>query len=117
MSSLASEPTPVRSIRDRHYKYIRNFRPELEFTNNVLTYSKTWASWEALAPDEPALAARMLQLLRRPAEELYDLTEDPWELRNQAASPEYAPIKQRLAGELEAWMRSNADPVAALLPR
>ena len=49
---------------------------------------------------------------KRPAEELYLLASDPHQLRNVAADPAHAAILGRLRGELEAWMRTSADPRA-----
>jgi N-sulfoglucosamine sulfohydrolase len=110
---LAQEPTPLRSIRERRYKYIRNFRPEVEFANNVLEHSATWASWEAAARDEPELSRRMQLLRRRPSEELYDLELDPWELENLADRPERAADKARLRAALREWMQREGDPELA----
>ena len=112
---LAGEPTPSRSIRDRRHKYIVNLRPEVEFSNNILIHSKTWASWEALAPKVPELAARIEHLLHRPAEELYDLEADPWELRNLAADPAAAAVRTRLRAELVAWLDRAGDSAGAAL--
>jgi len=118
---LVGDPTPARSIRDRRYKYIHNFRPEVEFSNNILIHSDTWSSWLAAAQDDPALARRVEQLLRRPREELYDLQADPWELENLAAAtpplaPEHEAARQRLRAELRDWTHREGDPLAAKWP-
>jgi N-sulfoglucosamine sulfohydrolase len=47
---------------------------------------------------------------KRPAEELYDLSKDPYELTNVAASPDYASQKKKLRQRLDDWMKSTADP-------
>ena len=45
----------------------------------------------------------------RPAEELYDLRTDPWELRNLADDPAHAERLAGLRGEVTAWMKANGD--------
>ena len=44
-----------------------------------------------------------------PDEELYDLSADPWELRNLAAEPSQASTLQRLRGVLEKWIEETND--------
>jgi hypothetical protein len=48
---------------------------------------------------------------RRPAEELYDLAADPFELKNLAGSaqPEHRAALAGLRGELERWIRETGD--------
>jgi hypothetical protein len=48
---------------------------------------------------------------RRPAEELYDLSADPYETTNLAESPEAAEIRGDLAYHLEEWMSDTGDPL------
>jgi hypothetical protein len=45
----------------------------------------------------------------RPAEELYDLTNDPQQLRNVAAEPAHADRLTQLRAQLDAWMTQQAD--------
>ena len=52
--------------------------------------------------------------MKRPAEELYDSEQDPYELKNLADDPGYQEIKKRLADELDKWMRRQNDPGASL---
>lgn len=42
-------------------------------------------------------------------DELYDLEDDPWELRNRAGDPEFAGEKERLRSSLLAWLRESGD--------
>jgi len=50
----------------------------------------------------------------RPAEELYDVENDPWETRNLADDPGCAQIKKRLQKALTDWMLETRD--TGLLP-
>jgi N-sulfoglucosamine sulfohydrolase len=47
--------------------------------------------------------------MTRPAEELYDLKEDPWELKNLATDPAQAVVKTELSTELDRWMKQQND--------
>jgi hypothetical protein len=45
----------------------------------------------------------------RPEEELYDLQEDPYEIRNLATLPDYQSTKARLSAALEVWIQETND--------
>ena len=45
----------------------------------------------------------------RPAEELYDLEIDPFELHDLAGDPEYQATLARMRGELERWIADTHD--------
>ena len=45
----------------------------------------------------------------RPAEELYDLAADPWELKNLAADAAHSGKLKALRADLDAWMRDQGD--------
>ncbi len=92
---------PMRSVRDKRYKYIRNFssRPD----------RLTVAEVEDMDPDK----VKNLWLTRskrpRPLEELYDLANDPHETKNLAGQADLAPVKKRLRDELFRWMVDTVD--------
>jgi hypothetical protein len=44
-----------------------------------------------------------------PEEELYDLTEDPHEIKNLADDPAMAEVKNELRGKHEKWIRDSGD--------
>ena len=50
----------------------------------------------------------------RPAEEMYRVDEDPWEMNNLADKPQYAEAKKRLLAELQRWMAEQNDPGAPM---
>ncbi len=50
-------------------------------------------------------------------DELYDLENDPWELRNLAHLPEYADVISDMRLKLADWMISTEDFVPVPLPR
>ncbi len=103
-----SECYPIRSVRSRTHKYIRNLNHEVRF-ENALTGNRPGgilASWAAMGG---AAAERAKAYQVRPAEELYDLAKDPYELNNLAGDPELADVKAALSGKLDAWMTQQGD--------
>ncbi len=105
---------PIRSVRSRDWKYIRNLKPETEHSThidkgNVASGSGYWKSWENRAKSDPAAAAVVERYRRRPAEELYDLRADPLEVRNLASDPAHADVLAGLRKDLDAWMKSQGD--------
>lgn len=103
------EPYPIRAARDTRYKYIRNLAPQNTYHISGIHEGELIESWQADARANPALAARVAWLFRRPAEEVYDLERDPFETTNLAADPQFAAIKARLRRELDAWMAQQGD--------
>lgn len=102
-------PYPMRAVRDRRYKLIRNLAPELTFSIGGIHTGKLIQSWQEDARTDPVLAARIAHLFKRPGEELYDLESDPHELENLATDPALAAIKAKLQKELDAWMIHQDD--------
>jgi len=49
-------------------------------------------------------------------DELYDLKNDPHELKNLAKDPKYAAVKDDLAKKLDKWMKEHGDPFYSLKP-
>ena len=112
---------PMRAIRTRDYLYVRNYRPE-RFPAGV--DSGKADAYRDIDPGpskqfmmdhrgDPAVANLFeLGFGKRPAEELYDLRSDAAELRNLASDSARAGIRARLAGELDAQLKSWRDPRA-----
>lgn len=110
-------PYPIRSVRGHQYCYIRNLLPDQLYINNwimVVDHTHYWDSW-MLAAEKDKNAVRLInRFMKRPAEELYDLRNDPYQLNNLSNLNEYAGIKNRLSVELNRWMKEQNDPGAAL---
>ncbi|OPX21848.1 MAG: hypothetical protein B1H04_05970 [Planctomycetales bacterium 4484_123] len=91
---------PCRCVRTQRYKYIRNFRDgpfALLPTDIEMAFPARCRRGDLNAP--------------RPAEELYDLSADPWEENNLIDSPEHAQVRDQLRERLQAWMERTNDPV------
>ncbi len=104
---------PIRSARTADgWKYIRNLYPELQNTSHVTTTpndSGYWRSWVKQAVANPAAQQTVLHYLQRPAEELYRLSDDPWEQNNLADDPAHAERLAALRAELDQWMEQTQD--------
>ena len=103
------EPYPMRAVRDDRYKLILNLAPENTYTIGGIHKRPIVKSWQEDGKANPELAMRVEFLFKRPAEELYDLQSDPYEIQNLAEDPDYASIKSRLREQLDAWMTQQGD--------
>ncbi len=68
-----------------------------------------WQTWLAAAERDPAAAATVKRYIQHPAEELYDLAADPFELHNRAADPRQATRLNAMRADLDAWMKQQGD--------
>ena len=92
---------PMRGIRTRRHKLIRNF--ESAFLVEVPGDIQAGAIFRS----DPTLYSR-----DRPAiVELYDLEADPSETRNLAGTTEVADVERKLNAALWRWMRETEDPL------
>ncbi|MCU0247967.1 MAG: sulfatase-like hydrolase/transferase, partial [Bryobacter sp.] len=89
-----------RSVRDKRWLYIRNYHPHVPLGQPEY-YSKDEEIRHELARQPGGF------LSERPAEELYDTTADPHQVKNLATS--LHPQLPRLRSALERWMVSNKD--------
>jgi uncharacterized sulfatase len=105
-------PDTIRAVRDRRFKYIRNFFPERPYAT-VLAYAEQvpmlqeWRRTKA----EGRLSGPQLLFFEpvKPREELYDTDADPHEMVNLAADPRHASTLARLREALDGWMKDTGD--------
>lgn len=102
---------PVRALHTSEYAYIRNFAPERWPAGEPPRY----ADIDDTSPSKnnirnfPALLE--LATAKRPAEELYYLVEDPFQLNNLAADSAFQTIKDELELQLMNKLENSADPL------
>ena len=101
---------PMRVVRTRTHKYIRNLAHPLDYPFASDLYNS--ASWQGmLKRGDKMLGTRTVeQYVHRPLEELYDLEKDPNELKNLAADPAQAKTLAELRKKLRAWQEKTDDP-------
>ncbi len=80
-------PYPIRAIRTKRYKYIRN-----------INYTVPHPKQQKDGDDG-----------MRPYEELYDIAADPGEMKNLADEAKFAVVKKELSGKIDAWMKYCGD--------
>lgn len=101
-----------RAVRDEKFKYIRNFMPAKPFfepspfRDAQPTMRELWRLHRTGQLD--ALQASYFAA-PRPAEELYNLQDDPHETVNLAQSERYSAELQRLRRELDQWIERSGD--------
>jgi len=109
---------PIRAVRDERYRYIRNLTPERlyiqKYVMGFANHNPYWNSWMFLSVNNKKTYDLIHRYMVRPAEELYDSEQDPYEMKNLADDPGYQDIKKHLSDELDKWMRQQNDPGASL---
>lgn len=101
----------LRCVRDTRWKYIRNYRPDLIWAQYIgyMYEMPTMKVWQTLH-DEGKLNDVQDRFFRtKPAEELYDLQADPWEIRNLADDPAHRETLGRMRTELRRWILEIRD--------
>ncbi|NNJ27314.1 sulfatase-like hydrolase/transferase [Alienimonas chondri] len=102
----------IRAVRDKRYKYIRNFYPERSRGQN-LTYMDIGGTMQSMrrlnAENKLTGPERRYFLSTKPVEELYDTKADPHEIFNVAADPAHEEILERLRKRLEDWQVETGD--------
>ena len=116
---------PSRAIRTQDYLYIRNFEPtrwpagnpDREFCARYIPFGEVDTSpTKTLLMDNANKTGFKhfydLAFSKRPAEELYYVTEDPEQLVNLARNSKYAAIQKKLAAQLQEHLVRTKDPRA-----
>ncbi|MHC4124441.1 MAG: sulfatase family protein, partial [Planctomycetota bacterium] len=115
---------PIRAIRTYEWLYIRNYEPDRwpsggpDFKppyNKQIMYwqvdespTKTYLLEHQNEPDIKPFFKKIFK--KRPAEELYDVKNDPAQINNLADKPAFSKIKKQLREQLEQYQRQTNDP-------
>ncbi len=101
----------IRAARDKRFKYLRNYRPDLPrlvwvpYRNRHPILKEMYRLHLAGQLEGP----QNVMFEPRPVEELYDTHADPHELHNLAGDPDYAPELERLREALDDWRAEVGD--------
>ena len=112
---------PMRGIRTKKYLYIRNYFPDRWPAGDPDTHQSVGQYGDvdnsiskflimALENKNTSLDYFTLSFGKRPAEELYDLAIDPFNLNNMINDPDYKDVLESLRSDLEKWMEQSDDP-------
>lgn len=112
---------PMRAIRTKDFLYVRNFAPDRwpmggDFISSNLTVegdvdgspSKDFLLDEKNKREYPK--QYQLSFGKRPAEELFDLKKDKWQMNNIAKDPAYSKQLAQLRMRLTAYLKETGDP-------
>lgn len=103
----------MRCVRDKRYKYIKNYLPERPYMQPNNYKETEYPMWNLLKELNQAGKLTPAQALfvapTKPAEELYDITTDPDELRNLAGNSRYRKTLNQMRSRLADWVATTND--------
>ena len=106
---------PARTVRTATHRYIINLSHETRFDTHITGskrgahYLPHWNSWLEKAKTDEKAGKLVQKYQHRPKEELYDLTNDPFEMNNLINSSEYLELVKSLRKKLSEWCRQQDD--------
>jgi N-sulfoglucosamine sulfohydrolase len=112
-----------RAVRDKRYKYLRSWYPwrpggaDLDFRDNIEMVRAMRAKYDA-----GELTEIQGQWYEPPGKErLYDLEDDPFEIKDLSTDPRYDDVLQRMRNAMDVWLRQvgdgSAEDEAAMVAR
>ena len=102
----------IRAVRDKRFRYIRNYEPFKAYYQYMNTPEKgaTMKELRRLhAANQLPAAARLFMANEKLAEELYDLKADPHEVNNLAADPQFNDTLRRMRKVHLDWVAETRD--------
>lgn len=102
----------IRSVRDKRYRYIRNYEPHKPYYQYMNTPEKGATMKELRRVNELGNlpnAAKLFMSETKPAEELYDLEADPHEINNLIENTEHTEVLNRLRHAHLQWVVDTRD--------
>lgn len=111
----------IRCVIGERFKYIRNDMPEVPYTQPMIYRETKYPTWKPLKDMYKAGKLNEAQAAffkpTKPAEELYDLEKDPWEINNLAGKPEYKQVLERMRTALSDRIDQVGDLAADPEPK
>lgn len=101
----------VRAVRDKQFRYIKNYMPHRIYGQYLeyLWRAPSCRSWEEAYKAGECNEAQSVFWEKKPVEELYDVTIDPWEVNNLASDPKYSEVLNRMRTVNKNWMLEIRD--------
>lgn len=93
----------MRSVADKRWLYIRNFRPDLPYVQplDYMFQARGYQSWAKLAEQGKLTDATSMFWGSKPSEELYDMEADPDNVKNLAYDPAHRATVERMRAALK----------------
>lgn len=112
---------PGRAVRTHEFLYIRNYEPDRwpagdpplygDVDAHMLHYPSPTKMFMLVNRAHPQVRPLFdLAFAKRPAEELYDLRNDPEQMNNVAGQGPYSRVLSALSGQLQSYLRATEDP-------
>jgi len=103
---------PRRAVRDERYKLILNLEPEKPNPLKEIDGDISWS--ESRRPEFEGTEVRRLydEFASPPEIQLYDLHNDPWEMKNLAGDATYQKTREELLRILTEWRSDHGDTVS-----
>jgi uncharacterized sulfatase len=102
----------IRMVRDKRFRYIRNYEPNKTYYQYMNTAEKGATMREirrVAAAGQLPPAAELFMAPHKPVEELYDVAADPHEIHNLAGDPQFAEILSRMRDAHLQWVEDTKD--------
>lgn len=102
----------IRAVRDKRFKYIRNFqacKPYAQYIDYMEKMPTMQEMRRLNKAGELVGPQKLFFLPEKPEEELYDTVADPHEVNNLAALPEHEDTLKRMRARLDKWMEETND--------
>lgn len=102
----------IRAVRDRKYKYIRNYYPEKPYLLWIPYRNRhpiMQEMWRLYAEDQLDRNQSVMFQYPRPAEELYDVENDKYELNNLVEDASHTVVLDRMRNTLAEWQSDFGD--------
>ncbi len=100
-----------RAVRDQKFRYIRNYMPFRIYGQHLeyLWRASSIGSWEKAYLNGECNAVQSVFWNTKPAEELYDTENDPWEVNNLAQDPAYKDVLEKMRIANREWISRIED--------
>ncbi len=108
-------PTPIRMVRSKRYKYILNLASETKYTTHMDKTQKKgegggyWPSWVEKSYYNEHAASVLYRYHNHPKEEFYDILSDPHEVKNLSFDPQYNKKLEGFRAEMTEWRKQQGD--------
>lgn len=103
----------MRAVRDKQFKYIKNYYPERPYMQPNKYKETQYPVWNLLkqlkVEGKLTPAQALFTADTKPAEELYDIVKDPFEINNLAGDPVYKKQLIRMRCILQNWVKQTGD--------